>query len=311
MRDAIAPSMGWREWGLLVTLSILWGGSFFFIGVAVSELPTFTIVALRVLFAALSLAVFFAVTGRAIPMRGEAWRAFFGIGVLNNIIPFSLIVWGQAHIASGLASILNATTPLFTVLVAHWLTADEKLTPQRATGVAVGFAGVVLMIGPAALNEGRTDLLAQLACLGAALSYAFAGVYGRRFRRLGLAPLQTTFGQVVASSLVLVPLALIVDRPWTLPMPSIPTSAAVIALAVVSTSLGYAMYFRILARAGATNVVLVTFLVPVSAILLGAAVLGERLQPRHFAGMALIGMGLAAIDGRLVRWHRRRPLATK
>jgi drug/metabolite transporter (DMT)-like permease len=306
MTDSVNRTMSARDWAMLVALSVLWGGSFFFVGVAVSELPTFTIVALRVLFAALALAVFFIVSGTPIPAGREAWRAFFGMGVLNNVIPFSLIVWGQAHIASGLASILNATTPLFTVLVAHWLTADEKLTPQRATGVAVGFGGVVLMIGPAALDEAGTDLLAQLACLGAALFYACAGVYGRRFRRLGLAPLQTAFGQVAASSVLLVPIALIVDRPWTLPMPGIPTWAAVIALAVVSTSLAYALYFRILARAGATNVLLVTFLVPVSAILLGAAVLGERLEPRHFAGMALIGMGLAAIDGRLARWRGRR-----
>jgi len=303
--------MGAGDWAMLIALSVLWGGSFFFVGVAVAELPTFTIVALRVLFAAIALAVFFTIVRIAIPTSGAAWRAFFGIGVLNNVIPFSLIVWGQGHIASGLASILNATTPLFTVLVAHCLTADEKLTPQRATGVAVGFGGVVLMIGPAALHEAGTDLLAQLACLGAALSYAFAGVYGRRFRRLGLAPLQTAFGQVAASSVLLVPLALIVDRPWMLPMPSIPTWTAVIALAVISTSLAYALYFRILARAGATNVLLVTFLVPVSAILLGAGVLGERLLPRHFAGMALIGMGLAAIDGRLARWRSRRSQAAR
>jgi drug/metabolite transporter (DMT)-like permease len=233
------------------------------------------------------------------------------MGVLNNVIPFSLIVWGQAHIASGLASILNAMTPLFTVVVAHFLTADEKLTPQRAAGVAIGFGGVAVMVGPAALQGFGTDLLAQLACLAAAVFYSFAGVYGRRFRRLGLAPLQTAFGQVATSSLLLVPLALLVDRPWTLPMPGLATWAAVIGLAVVSTAFAYGLYFRILARAGATNVLLVTFLVPVSAILLGALVLGERLQPRHFAGMALIGVGLAAIDGRLARWRDRRSLAAK
>lgn len=309
MTDAIARAMGWREWALLIALSVLWGGSFFFVGVAVAELPTFTIVALRVMLAAMALLLFLKVAGVAIPRSGAAWRAFFAIGLLNNVIPFSLIVWGQAHIASGLAAILNATTPLFTVLVAHCFTADEKLTPPRASGVAIGFAGVVVMIGPAALHEARTDLLAQLACLGAAVSYAFAGVYGRRFRRLGLAPLQTAFGQVAASSLVLVPLALLVERPWTPPLPGLPTWAAIAALAVLSTALAYALYFRILARAGATNVLLVTFLVPVSAILLGAAVLGERLQPRGFAGMALIGLGLAAIDGRLARWRRRRAAA--
>jgi len=299
--------MGWREWALLIALSVLWGGSFFFVGVAVAELPTFTIVALRVLLAALALLVFLKAVGISIPSSAKAWRAFAVMGVLNNVIPFSLIVWGQAHIASGLASILNATTPLFTVAVAHWLTADEKLTPSRAAGVAVGFVGVVVMIGPVALQGFGADLLAQLACLAAALSYAFAGVFGRRFRALGLAPLQTALGQVAASSMLLVPLALLVDRPWTLQMPGHATWLSVIGLAVLSTALAYGLYFRILARAGATNVLLVTFLVPVSAILLGALVLSERLQARHFAGMALIGTGLAAIDGRLVaRWRGAR-----
>jgi drug/metabolite transporter (DMT)-like permease len=297
-------TMAAREWGLLVALSVLWGGSFFFVGVAVAELPTLSIVALRVALAAVALLLFMAASGIAIPSGAAAWRAFFGMGLLNNAVPFVLIVWGQAHIASGLASILNATTPLFTVIVAHWLTADEKLTPPRAAGVAIGFGGVVVMIGPAALQGLGADLLAQLACLAAALFYAFGGIYGRRFRRLGIAPLQTTFGQVAASSVLLVPLALLADRPWMLPMPGPATWAAMVGLAVVSTAFAYGLYFRILARAGATNVLLVTFLVPVSAILLGALILGERLQPRHFAGMALIGAGLAAIDGRLAAWWR-------
>lgn len=298
--SAVDRRMGAREWVLLLALSVLWGGSFFFVGVAVTELPTFSIVALRVGVAAMALLLFLRIAGIAIPAGGAAWRAFFAIGLLNNVVPFTLIVWGQSHIASGLASILNATTPLFTVLVAHWLTADEKLSGARLAGIATGFAGVAVMIGPTALEDVGADLLAELACLGAALSYAFAGVYGRRFRRLGFAPMQTAFGQVAASSAVLVPVAVLADQPWALPMPGPETWAAVLALAVLSTALAYGLYFRILAQAGATNVLLVTFLVPVSAILLGAIVLGERLQPRHFAGMALIGAGLAAIDGRLL-----------
>jgi drug/metabolite transporter (DMT)-like permease len=300
MRDTIDATMRPREWGLLILLSVLWGGSFFFVGVAVVELPTFTIVALRVGLAALALLLIARISGLAMPAEPRAWRAFLGMGVLNNAVPFCLIVWGQAHIASGLASILNATTPLFTVLVAHLLTADERLTAARAAGVATGFAGVVMMIGPDALRGFGSDVLAQFACLAAALSYAFAGVYGRRFRRMGVAPLQTATGQLTASSLLLAPAALLVDRPWTLPMPGAATWAAMIALAIVSTAVAYILYFRILERSGATNVLLVTFLVPVSAILLGALVLGERLDLRHFAGMALIGLGLAAIDGRVL-----------
>jgi drug/metabolite transporter (DMT)-like permease len=306
MHDAIQRTMAAREWSLLLALSVLWGGSFFFVGVAVLELPTFTIVALRVGLAALALLLVAHLSGLAMPAAREAWRAFLGMGLLNNVVPFCLIVWGQAHIASGLASILNATTPLFTVLVAHALTADEKMTASRVAGVAVGFAGVVLMVGPDALHGFGSDVLAQLACLGAALSNAFAGVYGRRFRRLGLAPLQTAAGQLTASSVMLIPVALLVDRPWALPMPGVATWAAMAALAIASTAVAYILYFRILARSGATNVLLVTFLVPGSAILLGALVLGERLDVRHFTGIALIGLGLAAIDGRLPARLRRR-----
>jgi drug/metabolite transporter (DMT)-like permease len=305
MHDTIERTMAAREWALLLTLSVLWGGSFFFVGVAVRELPTFTIVASRVGLAALVLLLALRLAGLALLRDPRAWRAFLAMGLLNNALPFSLIVWGQAHVASGLASILNATTPLFTVLVAHLLTTDERLTAWRLVGVAVGFAGVVLMIGPDALRGFGSDVLAQLACLAAALSYACAGVYGRRFRAMGIAPLQTAAGQLVASSLVLVPVALLLDRPWTLPMPGAGTWAAMVALAILSTAIGYILYFRILARSGATNVLLVTFLVPVSAILLGALVLDERLAARHFAAMALIGLGLACIDGRLLPFGKK------
>lgn len=297
--------MGSLEWALLVALSLLWGGSFLFVGIAVAEVPPFTIVLVRVALAAAALWVFLAVTGRAGPKGRAQWSACLVMGVLNNAIPFSLIVWGQTAIASGLASILNATTPIFTVLVAHWLTADERLTPARGMGVALGFAGVAVMIGGAALGGLGQAVAAQVAILGAALAYAFAGVWGRRFRRLGLEPSATAAGQVTCSALLLLPIALVVDRPWSLPLPGVETLAALAALALLSTALAYILYFRILAVAGATNLLLVTFLIPPSAILLGWLVLGERLEPRHAAGLLLILAGLAAIDGRLLRLARR------
>jgi len=228
------------------------------------------------------------------------------MGFLNNLVPFSLIVWGQTQIGSGLASILNATTPLFGVVVAHVLTRDEKMTGHRLAGVVLGFAGVVVMLGPAALRTVGSDIAAQLACLAAAFSYALAGVFGRRFRRMGVAPMATATGQVTASTAMLVPLALLVDRPWTLAMPGPATWGAILGIAALSTALAYVLYFRILATAGATNILLVTFLVPVSAIILGSLVLGEVLELQHLAGMALIGTGLAAIDGRLARIAKRR-----
>lgn len=297
---SVSKTMGPIEWALLITLSILWGGSFFFVEIAVEALPPFTIVFLRLALAALALHLIVVALGQRMPAGWPAWRAFFGMGLLNNAIPFSLLVWAQIHITGGLTSILNAATPLATVIVAHVLTSDEKMTRNRILGVLVGMAGVAVIIGPDALSGLGSSVLAQLAVLGATVSYAFAGVYGRRFRTMGIAPLHTATGQVTASTTLLVPLVLIVDQPWMLSMPGASVWGSILGLALPSTALAYIIYFRILATSGATNLMLVTFLVPVSAILLGSTFLGEQLEPKHFAGMALIGLGLAAIDGRLL-----------
>lgn len=291
--------MGALEWVLLIALSIIWGGSFLFVGIAVSALPTFTIVLLRVAIAAAALHLILRAWRIPLPVDAPTWGAFFVMGLLNNVVPFSLIAWGMTHIASGLASILNATTPLFTVLLAHALTGDERLTRARLAGVLIGLAGVVVLIGPEALRGLGGDVLAQIAVLGAACSYGFAGIFGRRFKRMGIPPLATATGQVTASSILLLPLTLFVDRPWTLAMPDVTVWAAIVGLALLSTALAYALFFRILAGAGAVNLSLVTFLIPVSAILMGIAVLGETLHATDFLGMTLIGCGLVAIDGRL------------
>jgi drug/metabolite transporter (DMT)-like permease len=295
---AVNRRMSGNEWLALLVLSVFWAGSFFFVGVQVKALPPFTIAALRVGLAAIILNVLVKALGKTMPAKLSAWRSFFGMGMLNNAIPFCLVVWGQSHIASGLAAILNATTPIWTVIVAHFLTNDEKITTNRLLGIAIGFVGVVVLIGPDSLQGLGTNVLAQVAVLLAAVSYAFAGVYGRRFRRMGIEPIVTATGQVTASSILLVPLAMLVDTPWTLAVPPWPVWGAAIGVAVFSTALGYVLYFRILATAGATNLLLVTFLIPVSAILMGAYGLGEHLEMRHFAGLACIGAGLAAIDGR-------------
>jgi drug/metabolite transporter (DMT)-like permease len=288
------------EWLALLLLSVLWGGSFFFAGVQVKALPPFTIVFLRVGLAAIILNALVRAIGKRMPADRPAWRAFFGMGLLNNAVPFCLVVWGQTHIASGLAAILNATTPISTVVVAHLLTNDEKMTGSRLLGVFVGFLGVVVLIGPDSLQGLGANVLAQVAVLAAAVSYAFAGVYGRRFRRMGIEPILTATGQVTASAILLFPIAMIVDAPWTLAMPPLPVLEAALGSAVFSTALGYVLYFRILATAGATNLLLVTFLIPVSAIVMGSYGLGEHLEARHFVGLAFIGAGLAAIDGRFL-----------
>ena len=299
------PRMGVVEWLLLLALSVLWGSSFFFAKIAVAEVPPFTLVLGRVGLAALALLLAVRLAGERMPRDPGLWRSLLVMGALNNLIPFSLIFWGQTQIASGLASILNATTPLWTVLLAHALTPDEKLTAGRATGVVAGLIGVAVMIGPDALAGFGLHVLALLACLAAAVSYALAGIFGRRFRAMGISPLVTAAGQVTATTMMLLPLVIVIDRPWRITVPGAASIVSIIALALFCTALAYVIYFRILATAGATNLLLVTFLIPVSAILLGSLVLGERLGPRHVAGMILIGAGLAAIDGRLARLIRR------
>ena len=293
-------AMGPLEWLLLLTLSVLWGGSFFFAKVAVAELPPFTVVLARVALAALALLLIVLASGQKLPRSPRLWGAFLVMGALNNLIPFSLIVWGQTEIGSGLASILNATTPLFAVVLAPVLTRDERLTPGRLLRVLAGLEGVAVMIGPGVFARLHGQVLAELAILGAAFSYALAGIYGRRFH--ATPPLVTALGQVGASSLMMLPLALVIDRPWSLPAPGLSTWGALAGSALLSTALAYVLYFRILATAGATNLMLVTFLIPVSALILGTTVLGELLTAGQLAGMALIGLGLAAIDGRPLAW---------
>ncbi|MCU0491990.1 MAG: DMT family transporter [Chloroflexaceae bacterium] len=294
--------MGPLEWGLLLLLSVLWGGSFFFSKVALAELPPFSVVLARVGLAAVALHVLVLLAGQRMPTSLALWGQFAIMGLLNNMLPFSLIFWGQTQIASGLASILNATTPLWTVLLAHVLTKDERLTTNRMVGVVSGLIGVVVMIGPDTLGGLGLNVLAQLAVVGAAISYACAGIFGKRFREVP--PLVTATGQITCTSLLMLPVVLLLDQPWALPAPSLVTWGALLGLALLSTALAYIIYFRLLATAGATNLLLVTFLIPVSALLLGMGLLGERLNWQDFVGMACIGLGLAAIDGRVLRWLR-------
>lgn len=284
---------------MLLALSALWGGSFFFFKVLVDALPIFTVVLGRVGFAAIVLNALLIARRDFMPRDPGLWGSFLVMGLLNNIVPFSLIVFGETRISSGLASILNATTPIFTVLAAHALTSNEKLTSAKAVGVMFGFAGVAALVGPGALlGAGQADIVGEAACLLAALTYALAGIYGRRFR--GVPPLKVATGQITASTFVLLPIAAWVDRPWTLPPPTAQVWLAFAGISILSTALAYVLYFQILARAGATNLLLVTFLLPVSATALGVLFLGETVTLEALAGMTLIGLGLAAIDGRLL-----------
>ncbi len=291
-----------RDWLLLATLSILWGGSFFFVAVALSSFGPFTVVLGRVGLAALALIAFLRLRGHHLPASWQDWRSLMVMGLLNNVIPFTLISYAQLRIESGLASVFNATTPLFTVLLAHFLTRDEKMSPLKLLGIGFGLAGVVVLMGPDALRAFDPRNTAQLASLTAAVSYAAAGIYGKRLRHLPNAT--AAAGMLVASTLIMFPVAVFMEGPVDITT-SGTAVAAVVGLALLSTSLAYVIYFRLLATVGATNLLLVTFLIPLSAILLGAVFLGERLGPGAFAGLALIFAGLAAVDGRLFRRLRR------
>ncbi len=296
------------DWLILVTLALIWGGAFLFIGVAVRHVHPLTYVWLRLSIAAAAMWLFLKIRGESLGLPRNVWGSILLLALLNNAVPFTLFGWGQTHIASGLASILNATTPIWGVVVAHFLTHDERMSPRKIAGVLLGFGGVATMIGPTLLANIGTDALAQLACVTASLSYALAAVWARRFKRMGLKPMAVTTGQLSAGALMMLPLALFVDQPWTQPLPPLTAWGAIVALALMCTAFGYVLYFRLIDSAGATNALLVTLLVPPVAIFLGATFLGETLAPQDFLGLGLIALGLAAIDGRLLSLFRgRRP----
>ena len=298
----INSRMGLVEWSMLLVLSMLWGGSYFFVEIALLEWSPLLIVAVRVVIACIVIWGIVLAAGLPVPRSPLAWMAFFWMGLLNNIFPFLLIVWGQQEIESGLAAILTAAAPIFSVIVAGVWLKDEPVTRSRLLGAVLGLVGVAALIGPSALAGLDANLLAQLAVLGAALSYAFAGVYARRFTRMNIDPIVAASGQLLMSSLIMILLVLAFEAPAQLIESSAKVWAAVGLMAIFSTALAYILYFRLLASAGATNAILVTLLIPVTAILLGAFILDERLQWLHFLGMAVIGLGLSVIDGRL--WHR-------
>lgn len=296
-------TMGLKEWGLLLFLSVLWGGSFFFNGVAVKEISVFTVVFGRVSIAAIALMFLIKMRGISFPTDPRLLVSFFVMGCANNLVPFSLIVAGQTQIGSGLASILNATTPLFTTIIAHFFTQDsrEKMTKHRIIGVLLGIIGVAVMIGPDINQIGFTgpEVMGQFAILGAGFSYGIALVYGRKFSKAGISPMVTATGQVSATTVLMLPLIIFIDQPWTfIGSVSLTAILSVVALALLSTVLAYIIFFKLLGSAGATNVSLVTLLVPVSAILLGVLFLGEALSFPMIAGMSFIGLGLVIIDGR-------------
>lgn len=290
--------MSIKEWGLIIILSIMWGGSFFFVGVALKEVTPLTVVFCRVALASLILLAVVYIKGLKMPSSPSVWAAFLVMGLLNNAIPFTLIAWGQTHIESSLAGILNATTPIFSVVLAHFLTKEEKLTKNRIIGVLIGWIGVALLIGVDSMQSSAIEIIGQLAMLGAAFLYAFAAIFGRRFKDINALVVAT--GMLCCSSIIMLPVTLAIDQPWNL-SPGLMSMASLLGLAAISTSLAYIIYFKVLAASGPTNILLVTFLIPISAILLGTLVLGDHIGWNAFAGMGIIFLGLIAIDGRLLK----------
>lgn len=303
----IRTQMNRRDWAILASLALIWGGGFFLIAVAVRHVPPFTYVFARLTLAAAAMLAFLWWRNEPLGLPRRVWSAIILLALVNTAMPFTLFGWAQTQIASGLASILNATTPIWGVIVAHLFTTDEKLTLRKAAGVLTGFAGVALMIGPGLFASFDGSALGQLACVAAAFCYALAGVWARRFRKMGVSPLSVTTGQLLVGALMMLPVSLIADRPWTLTWPPLTAISAIVTVAIVCTAFGYVLYFKLIESSGATNALLVTLLVPPTAILLGVLFLGEHIALMEIGGLALIGLGLAAIDGRLLSWRPRWP----
>jgi len=292
------------DWLLLVFLSVLWGATFFFIAVALPEVPPLTLVLLRVGIAALALVPLVFAFGHRMPGTLRAWWPFVVQATINNVIPFTLMVYGQTRIAGSLAAVLNATTPLFTLIVFR-LFAGEALTRAKLAGVLLGIAGVGVLVGPAALSSNASSVTGMLCILGGALSYAVSALWMRRLRHIP--PLVSSGAQLTCSTIMLLPIAAVADRFWNLPVPGVPAIAAVLGFALLSTALAYIVFFRINATAGPGNVMLVTLLIPVTATALGVLILGETLTANQIAGALVIASGLVVIDGRLLARLRGEP----
>jgi drug/metabolite transporter (DMT)-like permease len=296
--------MSARNWGLLLLLALLWGSSFFFYKILVAVLPPVTVVLGRVGIAAVAMHLWLLVQGTMMPRSTRLWARFLLLGFLNCTLPFVLIAWGETRISSGMASILNATTPIFMVAVAHFGTDDEKLSWGKIAGIVLGIVGVAVLVGRDAF-AGASYIWGALAVIGASCAYGFGGVYSRRFK--DLPPMQAATGQITGGAILLLPLSLLVDHPWSLPMPGWPVWASLLAIALVNTALAYFVYFKMVATVGVTYISLVTFLIPIIALLLGAAFLDESVTAQALGGMAIIALGLAAIDGRLLKALSRSP----
>ena len=302
-----SPKLDGNGWLLIGILAILWGGAFFLIEVGLRSYPPITLVFMRLALAVPPMWIAMRIMGQRLPRSTRVWGLLAVVGALNCALPFTLFFWGQQYLDSGYASILNATTPLWGVLTAHFLTSDEKATSARTIGVLTGMAGIIVMVGPEAMKGLSNNLLAQIACVISTVFYSLAAIYGRRLSQTTLTPMAVATGQTVMAAVVMIPIVLLVDQPWTMSTPRLDATLAGLTLALFSTALAYTLYFRLIDRAGASNAQLVAFLMPILAVILGIAFLGEHLNQGQIIGAVLIAFGLVIIDGRLLARFRNVP----
>ncbi|MBK6706461.1 MAG: DMT family transporter [Sphingomonadales bacterium] len=290
-----SPKLDGTGWLLIGALSILWGGAFFLIEVGLRSYPPITLVFMRLALAVPPMWLAMRLIGERLPRKPRIWGLLAVVGALNCALPFILFFWGQQYLDSGYASILNATTPLWGVITAHFLTSDEKATPARIVGVLIGMAGIIVMVGPEAMKGLSNNLLAQIACIISTIFYSFAAIYGRRLSQTELTPMAVATGQTMMAALMMVPIVAIMDQPWTMAAPRLDSTLAGVTLAIFSTALAYTLYFRLIDRSGASNAQLVAFLMPILAVILGIAFLRESLSGGQIAGAALIAIGLVIL----------------
>lgn len=287
------------DYAQLIALSAIWGASFLFIKVGVATIPPMTLVAARLCLAALGLLGFLALSGARLPRDPGAWTGFALVAAIGNVVPFLLISWGEVRVASGLAAILMSPMPLLTVLLAHVFTRDDRLTPAKLVGVALGVAGIVVLVGPGVLAGLGREVVAQLAIAAAGCCYAVANVYARTSRLVSLPPAVTATGVLVCAAVISLPLSLIADRPWTL-RPAAESVLALVVLALLCTSAANLILFRLLASSGASFTAQINYLIPVFGVVWGALVLSEAvgLNALVALGLILLGVGLAQVRRR-------------
>jgi len=280
------------EWTLLAVLATCWGASYTFIKIGVATIPPVTLIAARTLIAGLLLLAVLRMRGVKLPAEPAMWGRFVLQACLNSVLPFTLIAWAERSVDAGLATILNSTSPIFIFLLGLGLGGSDRPTLRRLFGVGAGLAGICLIVGFEALNGLGHSLLAQLALVAASVCYGCAAMFGRVFR--GLDPMVPAAGSLLSGAAMLVPVSILVDRPWTL-APSAASMAAVLALAVLSTALAFTIYFRLIRTLGPMSTAAQAYLrVPIG-VLIGVAFLGERLAPTAWAGLACVVAGVVAM----------------